>query len=76
MVGVLPMAYGIGGADVFMVPMALAMGYGLLFAVLMNLYILPCVYLSGEEFFSKIFGKKKKEAVSKMPLDHQPAQFN
>lgn len=73
MVGVLPMAYGIGGADVFMVPMALAMGYGLLFAVLMNLYILPCVYLTGEEYFSKVF--KKKKAVSR-PYEHQPAQFN
>lgn len=74
MVGVLPMAYGIGGADVFMVPMALAMGYGLLFAVTMNLYILPCVYLTGEEFFSKIVFKKKKMAPR--PYEHQPSQFN
>jgi multidrug efflux pump subunit AcrB len=73
MVGVLPMAYGIGGADVFMVPMALAMGYGLLFAVLMNLYILPCVYLTGEELLGKVF--KKKKTVQR-PYEHQPAQFN
>ncbi len=76
MVGVLPMAYGIGGADVFMVPMALAMGYGLLFAVLMNLYILPCVYLTGEEVFGKFFKRKKKVAVSNLPLGQQPSQFN
>ena len=30
--GLLPMAYGIGGSDPFSAPMALAMGYGILFA--------------------------------------------
>ncbi len=73
-VGVLPMAYGIGGADIFMVPMALAMGYGLIFAVTMNLYVLPCVYLEGEEFFRRIFSWRKKKTGSRMALPDQQEQ--
>ena len=41
--GLLPMAYGIGGADPFSAPMALAMGYGILFATPLTLVLLPCL---------------------------------
>ncbi|MDA0148221.1 efflux RND transporter permease subunit [Vibrio sp. LaRot3] len=43
-VGLLPLAYGIGGADVNMGPMALTLGYGLLFSVPVVLFIVPCLY--------------------------------
>lgn len=43
--GLLPLAYGIGGADVYMGPMALALGYGILFATPLTLVLLPCLYL-------------------------------
>lgn len=36
------MAYGIGGADPFAEPMALAMGYGILFAAPITRILLPC----------------------------------
>ena len=39
--GLLPMAYGIGGADPFMAPMALAMGYGIFLATPLTLILLP-----------------------------------
>jgi multidrug efflux pump subunit AcrB len=39
--GLLPMAYGIGGADPFMAPMALAMGYGIFLATPLTLVLLP-----------------------------------
>ncbi len=41
--GLLPMAYGIGGSDPFSAPMALAMGYGILFATPITLILIPCL---------------------------------
>jgi multidrug efflux pump subunit AcrB len=43
--GLLPMAYGLGGSDPFMAPMALAMGYGILFATPLTLILLPCLLM-------------------------------
>ncbi|MCD4691372.1 MAG: efflux RND transporter permease subunit, partial [Calditrichales bacterium] len=43
--GLLPLAYGIGGSEPFMEPMALALGYGLLFATPVTLVLLPCLYM-------------------------------
>ncbi len=43
--GLLPLTYGIGGEDTMMGPMAMAMGYGLLFATPVTLIILPCLYM-------------------------------
>lgn len=41
--GLLPMAYGLGGSDPFSAPMALAMGYGILFATPITLILIPCL---------------------------------
>ena len=41
--GLLPMAYGLGGSDPFSAPMALAMGYGILFATPITLVLIPCL---------------------------------
>lgn len=49
-VGLLPLAYGIGGSDPFIAPMALALGYGILFASPMTLGLIPCFYCIGEDF--------------------------
>jgi multidrug efflux pump subunit AcrB len=43
--GLLPLAYGIGGADLYMGPMALALGWGILFATPLTLGLIPSVYL-------------------------------
>ncbi len=40
--GLLPLAYGVGGSDQFGGTMALAMGYGILFATPLTLVLLPC----------------------------------
>ena len=45
--GLLPLVYGIGGADSMMGPMALSLGYGLLFATPVTLIVLPCMYAIG-----------------------------
>ncbi|MFK0570079.1 efflux RND transporter permease subunit [Endozoicomonas sp.] len=52
--GLLPLAYGLGGSDVYMGPMALTLGYGLLLTVPAVLFFLPCCYLMFREmtFFS------------------------
>lgn len=41
--GVLPAAYGIGGLDPFVQPMALALNYGLIFGAFFSLYLVPCM---------------------------------
>ncbi len=43
--GLLPTAYGLGGNDPFIAPMALALGYGILFATPLTLFLLPCLYM-------------------------------
>ena len=45
--GLLPLVYGIGGEDIFMTPMSMALGYGLLFATPITLILLPCLYMIG-----------------------------
>jgi len=47
--GLLPLAYGIGGTDPYMGPMALALGWGLLFATPLTLLLLPCLYMIGAD---------------------------
>lgn len=48
--GVIPLAYGIGGSDFILQPMALSLGYGLLFSTLMTLVLLPCLYVINYQF--------------------------
>ncbi|OLQ75734.1 acriflavin resistance protein [Photobacterium proteolyticum] len=48
--GLLPLAYGVGGTDVYMGPMSLTLGYGLLFSLPVVLIVIPCLYLT---FFSR-----------------------
>jgi multidrug efflux pump subunit AcrB len=47
--GLLPMAYGLGGFDPYAAPMALAMGYGILFATPLTLLLLPCFLLATDD---------------------------
>ncbi len=47
--GLLPMAYGLGGSDPFSAPMALAMGYGILFATPITLILIPCLLAATDD---------------------------
>jgi multidrug efflux pump subunit AcrB len=47
--GMLPLAYGLGGYDLYMAPMALTLGYGLLFATPLTLVLVPSLYLIGSD---------------------------
>ncbi len=57
--GVLPLAYGIGGTDYILQPMAMSLGYGLLFGTMMTLILLPCLYLMNYEFVQWL-GRSRK----------------
>ena len=59
--GLLPMAYGLGGSDPFSAPMALAMGYGILFATPITLILIPCllsVMEDGRGLAGKLLSRK------------------
>jgi multidrug efflux pump subunit AcrB len=47
--GLSTVAYGIGGFDPFLKPMALAISWGLMFATVLTLVVIPCVYLIEED---------------------------
>jgi multidrug efflux pump subunit AcrB len=56
--GLLPTAYGIGGKDPFLVPMALAFGWGLMFASVITLIVVPVFYMILHDtkiFWGRIF---------------------
>jgi len=42
--GLLPMAYGLGGYEKMISPMSLAFSWGLLFATIITLYIIPSIF--------------------------------
>ena len=43
--GLLPMAYGLGGYEKMISPMSLAFSWGLLFATIITLYIIPSIFM-------------------------------
>ncbi|MCZ6504051.1 MAG: efflux RND transporter permease subunit [Gammaproteobacteria bacterium] len=60
--GLLPLAYGLGGTDVYMAPMALALGYGLLFATPLTIVGIPCLYMIGADI-SKLLSYAKTRKI-------------
>lgn len=52
--GLSTVAYGIGGKDPFLVPMATALCWGLVFATILTLLIIPCIYSIIDEVAMKI----------------------
>jgi multidrug efflux pump subunit AcrB len=57
-VGLLPLAYGWGGTSLYMSPMALTLGYGLLFATPVTLMLVPSLYMIFWDL-EKLFKRKK-----------------
>ena len=59
-VGLLPTAYGWGGLDPFVSPMALALSWGLMFATVVTLITIPATLAAGQDvkyFFKRLIGK-------------------
>jgi multidrug efflux pump subunit AcrB len=65
MAGVLPLAYGVGGTDLFLQPMVLALGYGLIFGTVLTLILLPCMYLMNYDFINMLGRIKTKYSRKK-----------
>ena len=53
--GISTVAYGIGGRDPFLQPMALTIAWGLIFATGLTLIIIPCIYAIVDDLTDKIF---------------------
>ena len=54
-IGLLPTAYGIGGYDPFLVPMALGFSWGLFFATFLTLVFVPILYKSEHNMKLRLF---------------------
>jgi len=52
--GLSTVAYGIGGKDPFLVPMALSICWGLAFATVLTLIVIPCIYSVVDDITLKI----------------------
>lgn len=55
-VGLLPTAYGWGGMDPFVAPMALALSWGLMFATLVTLFTIPATLAVGHDVRALVKG--------------------
>ncbi|MFH1783432.1 MAG: efflux RND transporter permease subunit [bacterium] len=62
-IALMPLIYGIGGEEPFMLPSAIAMAYGLLAATFLTLVIVPCVYLIVEDMVCLVGKRKAKRAL-------------
>lgn len=66
--GILPTAYGFGGLDPFVVPIALALGWGILGGALLTVLVLPAVVRTSDDVasvFRKIFSIGRASNASK-----------
>ena len=64
--GLLPTAYGIGGNDALLIPMTLAMAWGLTSGTILTLVWVPAAYAILEDFtafMDKFFGKLKNKTL-------------
>ena len=52
--GLAPVAYAIGGGDPILIPMALAICWGLLFSTALTLIVIPCIYAIMDDIAIKI----------------------
>jgi multidrug efflux pump subunit AcrB len=69
--GLLPTAYGIGGTDALLVPMTLAMAWGLTSGTILTLVWVPCAYAILEDVTSFVANKfSKNKATIKAEVAH------
>jgi multidrug efflux pump subunit AcrB len=54
--GLTPTAYGIGGGDPFLKPMALTIVWGIICATMLTLIVLPCIYAIIDDITMKAVG--------------------
>lgn len=54
-IGLMPTAYGLGGSDFLLIPMTLALSWGLVSGTLLTLVWVPCIYATMNDIFKKFF---------------------
>ena len=64
--GLCTVAYGIGGKDPFLVPMAMALCWGLIFATALTLIVIPCIYSIIDDIAMKITHHSSMISVQKV----------
>ena len=57
--GILPTAYGIGGLDKFVVPIALALGWGMFFGSILSTFVFPCAVSILDDIVKLLFDPKE-----------------
>jgi multidrug efflux pump subunit AcrB len=65
--GLFPTAYGIGGADEFIIPLAMAMAWGLASGTILTLLWVPCAYAITEDLAGatgRLFGRPRRSEVA------------
>ena len=67
--GLAPVVYGFGGKDPFLVPMALAITGGLVFATLLTLIVIPCIYMFNHDVQFLIHKVTQKICKREIHLD-------
>jgi len=65
--GLVSVAYGIGGGDPFLKPLALAIVWGLLFSTALTLIIIPCIYAIFDDFTENILHRHMVKIIPKDP---------
>jgi multidrug efflux pump subunit AcrB len=68
--GLAPMIFETSRQARFMIPMAISLGFGILFATSITLVIVPCLYLMAEDvrkFLRWLFPSPREIAVSPSP---------
>ncbi len=62
--GLMPTIYGWGGYEPFIVPAAITLAYGLLFATFLTLAVVPSIYLVGIDIKNLFRRKERREKVN------------
>ncbi|HON77615.1 MAG TPA: efflux RND transporter permease subunit [Spirochaetota bacterium] len=68
--GLIPTAYGIGGNDPFLKPMAISMSWGLIFGTIITLFGTPVLYNILTDI-RRLFLREKMEGVERDPLSEK-----
>jgi multidrug efflux pump subunit AcrB len=66
--GLIPTAYGIGGYDPFLVPMAISLSWGLAFGTMITLFATPILYVVFADLRLKIFSRYQEV----LKPEHEP----
>lgn len=74
--GLFPSIYGIGEKNYMTAPLALAFGYGLIFATVITLVLVPCFYHVAEDIKTRFSGFLSRFGIKMYPQLYMPETAN